>query len=206
MPCSESNSDSHCQRFLPDGVSRQWIFIGSIAVFVLVVVAAVIWVRANRDPPGFGPEPDEGWTFHPNATIESVVDGDTIAARIGSSNERVRLLGLDTPETVDPSRPVECYGPEASSHLAELLPPGTAITLIRDVEARDHYDRLLAYVYRSSDGLFVNLDLVAGGYAAVLTYQPNDHHATALTRAERQAVAAGRGLWGACGSPDVPLH
>lgn len=146
---------------------------------------------------------EKSWT--PNATIERVVDGDTIDVLIGNRQETVRLIGIDAPESVAPTRPVQCFGEEASLHLRAVLPAGTEITLVRDVEARDAYQRLLGYVVRSRDGLFVNLELVAAGYAAVLNYPPNDHYAGVLARAEADAVAAGRGLWGHCGGPDVPL-
>ena len=85
----------------------------------------------------------------------------------------MRLIGIDTPETVDPRKPVQCFGKEASAHTHDLLPPGTVVRLERDVEARDRYDRLLAYVYRVSDGLFVNLALARDGYAQLLTIPPN---------------------------------
>ena len=140
-----------------------------------------------------------------NAVVERVVDGDTIVARIGGRSETVRLIGVDAPESVAPTRPVQCYGKEASLFLADMLPAGTKISMMRDVEARDVYDRLLGYVVRSSDGLFVNLELVAAGYAAVLNYPPNDHYADVLDRAQAEAVVSGLGLWSACGGPDVPL-
>ena len=140
-----------------------------------------------------------------NAVVERVVDGDTIVARIGGRSETVRLIGVDAPESVAPTRPVQCYGKEASLFLADMLPAGTGISLVRDAEARDVYDRLLGYVVRSGDGLFVNLELVAAGYAAVLNYPPNDHYADVLDRAQAEAVVSGRGLWSACGGPDVPL-
>ena len=140
-----------------------------------------------------------------NAVVERVVDGDTIVARIGGRSETVRLIGVDAPESVAPTRPVQCYGKEASLFLAAMLPAGTEISLVRDAEARDVYDRLLGYVVRSNDGLFVNLELVAAGYAAVLSYPPNDHYADVLDRAQAEAVVSGRGLWSACGGPDVPL-
>ena len=88
----------------------------------------------------------------PNATVERVVDGDTISVMIGDRLESVRLIGIDTPESVAPTRPVQCFGREASLHLEAMLPAGTEITLVRDVEARDVYDRLLGYVVRSRDG------------------------------------------------------
>ncbi len=132
------------------------------------------------------------------AEVTRVVDGDTIEVRVGGAVETVRLLGIDTPESVDPRSPVECFGREASEHTASLLPPGTPVVLVRDVEARDRYDRLLAYVYRSGDGTFVNHVLVRDGFAAVLTYPPNVAHAAELTAAARQARDEGRGLWSAC--------
>ena len=140
-----------------------------------------------------------------NATIERIVDGDTIVAEVQGQTERVRLIGIDTPESVAENRPEQCYGVESADYLTTLIPPGTPVTLIRDVEARDQFDRLLAYVVRSSDGLFVNLDLVANGYAGPFTYPPNDHYADVLERAAADAAAADLGLWGACGGPDVPL-
>ena len=85
--------------------------------------------------------------------------------RIGGAEESVRLIGIDTPESVARDRPVECFGPEAKARTAELLPKGTAVLLERDVEARDKYDRLLAYVIRADDGVLVNLALVEEGYA-----------------------------------------
>jgi micrococcal nuclease len=81
-----------------------------------------------------------------HATVVTVIDGDTLDVRIAGRRERVRLIGIDTPETVHPTKPVECFGPEASARAAELLPVGSVVLLRRDVEARDRYDRLLAYV------------------------------------------------------------
>lgn len=142
----------------------------------------------------------------PNATVDRVVDGDTIVADIDGQRERVRLLGIDTPESVAENRPDQCYGAESSAYLTTLLPEGTEITLILDEEARDQYDRLLAYVVRSSDDLFVNLDLIEQGFAGVLIYDPNDHYESLFRAAERDAIDAGVGLWGVCGGPDVPLE
>jgi len=132
------------------------------------------------------------------------VDGDTIIAAIDGQHESVRLIGIDTPETVKPDRVTggteapECFGSEASSYTSAALPEGTAIRIERDVEARDDYDRLLGYVYRASDGLFVNLAIVRDGYASVLTFPPNVTHAQQFVEAAREAEAAGRGLWSAC--------
>ena len=132
-----------------------------------------------------------------NATVVRVVDGDTIVARIDGVDEKVRLIGIDTPETKKENTPVECFGPEASAFTISLLPEGTALHLERDVEARDKYDRLLAYVYLT-DGTFVNLEIVRGGYANVLTIPPNVTHADRFVAAARAAEAANAGLWGGC--------
>lgn len=132
------------------------------------------------------------------AIVEQVVDGDTLSVRLAGRRERVRLLGIDTPESVKPQTPVECFAKEAASRLRALLPRNTTVRLVRDVEERDRYGRLLAYVYRPPEGLFVNLDLVTGGYAQVLTYPPNVAHSKELEQAAREARRTRRGLWGRC--------
>lgn len=142
----------------------------------------------------------------PNATIREVIDGDTVIADIAGSVENVRLIGIDTPESVATTRPKQCYGAEASDYLKSLLPTGTAVTLILDVQPRDQYDRLLAYVIRSHDELFVNLDLVKHGYAGTLSYPPNTYYKSLFSEAAKSATRAKLGLWGACGDPDVPLE
>ena len=111
--------------------------------------------------------------------------------------EKVRLIGLDTPESVDPRRPVECFGIEASAHLEEMIPEGSSVLLERDVEARDRYDRLLGYIHRR-DGVFVNEQMVLDGYANVATYPPNVAHTDTFIAAEREARDENRGLWSAC--------
>ena len=162
---------------------------------VVVLVALLLAVRARGDS-GDDPPADGG-----RASVVRVVDGDTVEVRIGGREETVRLIGIDTPETVDPRTPVECFGQEASDRTKALLPAGTEVRLVADAEPRDRYDRLLAYVYRD-DGTFVNLALVEDGYASVLTYPPNVAHASELTAAAARAREGGRGLWGACGGPD----
>ncbi len=139
------------------------------------------------------------------ATVVAVIDGDTLVVDVGGSEEHVRLIGIDTPESVARDRPDECFGAEASRHLGDLAPSGTAIRLERDIEARDQYDRLLAYAYRARDDLFLNLAQVAGGFAEPLGYPPNTAHQADFERAEREARTTGAGLWTACGSADVPL-
>lgn len=134
-----------------------------------------------------------------NATVVVVIDGDTIIATFDGREETVRLIGIDTPETKKQNSPVECFGPEASAYTSALLPRGTPVRIERDVEARDDYGRLLGYVYRASDGLFVNLDLVASGHAEVLSIRPNTTYRDDFVEAARSAEQEDLGLWGACG-------
>ncbi|HEX2048831.1 MAG TPA: thermonuclease family protein [Acidimicrobiales bacterium] len=130
-----------------------------------------------------------------DAVVRTVVDGDTIEI---SGGERVRLIGIDTPETKDPNRPVGCFGREATRFTATLLPRGTPVRLVGDVEQRDRFDRLLAYVYRRADGLFVNAELLRRGYAQLLTIPPNVAHTDEFVAIAAQARESSQGLWGAC--------
>ena len=133
-----------------------------------------------------------------NATVVALTDGDTISVRIGGKKEKVRLIGIDTPETVKPNTPVQCFGHEASAYTASLVPVGAKLHLERDSEARDVYGRLLAYVYRADDGLFVNLDIIRRGYARQLTIAPNTAHVADFTAAVQAAQRDHIGLWAAC--------
>jgi micrococcal nuclease len=136
-------------------------------------------------------------TYVANATVVRVVDGDTIDVTVNGAHERVRLIGIDTPETVKPNTPVQCYGPEASEHTKELLAPGTPVYLERDLVARDDYGRLLAYVFRT-DGVFVNRDLIDNGFARPLEIKPNLAYHVAFEQGAHGAEAAGLGLWSHC--------
>jgi len=137
------------------------------------------------------------------ATVTATVDGDTVDLRFADGHtDRARLLGVDTPETVHPDRPVDCFGPEASAQTDALLPAGTPVLVQRDAEARDRYGRLLVYLWRKDDGLFVNASLVADGYARTLSIAPNDAHRVELSAAAAEARTAGRGLWGRCPEED----
>src|SRR5204862_6077010 len=108
--------------------------------------------------------------------VVAVVDGDTLDVTSGGRRERVRLLGVDTPETVDPHRPVGCYGPEASAFTHQRL-GGRAVRLRFDRQRRDRFGRLLAYV--EVDGRRFNDELLAGGYARLLVIPPNGRHGRA---------------------------
>lgn len=157
-------------------------------------------VLTETAPATFSLEPG-GWE---EATVERIVDGDTIVVRItggapgpgageaGRGEHRVRLLGIDTPESVDPRRPVECFGKEAAAAAAALL-DGAEVRLVADVEESDRYDRLLRYVYLGEE--MANARLVANGYATAYTYPPNVRHSDLFVQLERAARESDRGLW-----------
>jgi micrococcal nuclease len=169
--------------------------IGSVVLLVVVVLLIVRpWEAGESDGPASA-----------TAVVTRVVDGDTIEARIGGEVEDVRLIGVDTPETVKPGAPVQCFGPQASSFARRLL-EGGRVRLVFGEERRDVYGRLLAYAYldpaveaqAGPPSRFVNAILVRRGLARSLTIPPNDRFAPLLERLELGAARAGRGLWGAC--------
>jgi len=133
-----------------------------------------------------------------SATMKRVVDGDTIDIAIGGNTERVRLIGINTPETKHPTKGMECFGPEASAYTEQLLPKGTKLRVERDIEARDKYGRLLLYVYIENSNVFVNLDLVLQGYARPMVFEPNTAHKADFAQAATQAELRNVGLWQAC--------
>jgi micrococcal nuclease len=132
-----------------------------------------------------------------SARVVRVVDGDTVVVQTGGRQERVRYIGVDTPESVKPGTPVQCFAKAASSANRRLI-EGREVKLVRDAEGYDRYGRTLAYVYRASDGLFVNAELVRDGYARTLTIPPNVAHAAEFAKLAAQARHAGRGLWSRC--------
>lgn len=129
--------------------------------------------------------------------VTKVVDGDTIEI---NNSQTVRLIGIDTPETVDPRRPVGCFGKEASNEVKSLL-SGKEVILQKDVSETDKYQRLLRYVFLPLEDkqiLFVNDYLVREGFAKVLTYPPDVKYNEQFRQAEREARENIRGLWGKC--------
>jgi micrococcal nuclease len=190
----------------PYSRADRWLLVGGIALAVALAVGGIGWTSYRVAARLTSGEPlwagDKNPTKEP--TVLHVVDGDTIVVQTGLRTDKVRLLGIDTPETKDPRKPVQCYGEEASARTKELLPAGTIVHLVRDVEERDRYDRVLAYVYRAADGLFVNLELARGGFADLLTYPPNVAHTAELQGAVAEARREQRGLWQACGGPGRP--
>jgi micrococcal nuclease len=109
----------------------------------------------------------------------------------------VRYIGMDTPESVEPGTPVQCWA-KAAGRENERLIEGRRVRLRYDAERHDRYGRTLAYVYRASDGLFVNAELVRRGDARVMTIPPNVEHESLFRRLAARARRAHRGLWGAC--------
>ncbi len=156
---------------------------------LLVLVAAVI-LRPWEGPQGG----DEG-PRTARAYVTRAVDGDTIEVRLDGRTEDVRYIGVDTPETVKPGTPVQCFGARASRFNHGLV-EHRRVRLVFGVERRDVYGRLLAYVHLGRR--FVNAELLRRGLARTLTIPPNDRFAPFFARLERRAAMAGRGLWDAC--------
>jgi micrococcal nuclease len=136
----------------------------------------------------------------PAAIVTRVIDGDTIEVDISGQNQKVRYLGVDTPETVDPRKSVQCFGKKASDENKKLV-AGKAVELEKDVSETDKYGRLLRFVYiKNSDGsrLFVNDYLVRFGFARVLTFPPDVKFQQQFLEAQRQAQQNNLGLWKEC--------
>lgn len=125
--------------------------------------------------------------------VTKVIDGDTIELENG---ERLRYIGIDTPEKNDPRKPIQCFAEAASKKNKELV-EGKMIKFYKDVNTRDKYGRLLGYVYRDDD-LFVNLELVRQGYAFSYTYPPDISKQVDFREAERKAREQKIGLWSKC--------
>lgn len=166
-----------------------------IKLFALVVILFLFWVSNLQSKPAVQPE-----TFGiegERVFVTKVIDGDTIEIEGGQS---VRLVGIDTPETVDPRRPVGCFGKEASNEAKSLL-TGREIIMQKDITDTDKYNRLLRYIYLPLENgqiLFVNDYLVREGYAKVYTYPPDVKFNEQFLQAERQARENLKGLWKKC--------
>jgi micrococcal nuclease len=149
--------------------------------------------------PGASPSPAPS---REQATVTEVVDGDTIRVRLASGQvETVRYIGVDTPETVQPNTPVQCFGPEATARNRQLV-EGKTVELEKDVTERDRFGRLLRYVFVG--GAHIGEVLVREGYARSVAYPPDTKYQTALDAAQREAQQAGRGLWSACQASPSP--
>jgi micrococcal nuclease len=173
-------------------VRTRAISAGSVLLLALLVWLLAEGPRDGGDGGSGAPEQPPGPV---RAEVLRVVDGDTIEVALDGDEEDVRYIGVDTPETVKPGTPVQCFGPEASARNHELV-EGRKVRLDFDRELRDDYGRLLAYVF--AGGKLVNAELVAGGYARTLEIEPNTSRAPMLARLEERAAVAGRGIWSAC--------
>ena len=145
---------------------------------------------------GSGEEPGVGDDAGGLVPVVRVVDGDTLWVRRDGADEKVRLIGIDTPEVDWYGGEAECFGDEAGRSAMRLL-EGASVRLELDRDPTDPYDRTLAYVYLE-DGRMVNLLLVRRGFAVVTIYEPNDRYEDRLRAAERAAQDDGAGLWSAC--------
>jgi micrococcal nuclease len=157
----------------------------------LLLIAAAILLRP-WDRGADGP----GGSAHLTGRVVRAVDGDTLEVALDDGpNETVRLIGVDTPETVKPDTPVQCFGPQAS-HFEHRTVEGRRVRLLTGVEPRDYYGRLLAYVW--IEGRFLEAELLRRGLARVLTFHPNDRFAHRFEVIAQKASKSGKGLWNAC--------
>lgn len=132
--------------------------------------------------------------------VVKVIDGDTFHIDVNGEEVSVRMIGIDTPETVDPRRPVGCFGKAASDETKRLL-EGKNVTLTKDITDTDKYNRLLRYVFlpiSGSDNLFINDYLVRQGFAKAYTYPPDVKYDSRFVAAEQEARENLRGLWNEC--------
>jgi micrococcal nuclease len=164
----------------------------------------VISEQVSPSPAGTSPSPTAtaASPAGEQARVTRVVDGDTIEVLMAGTTYKVRYIGVDTPETVDPRRPVGCYGREASERNHQLV-EGNTVELEKDVSETDDFGRLLRYVW--VDGEMVNATLVREGYAVAATYPPDVKYQELFLGLQREARDAGLGLWGpVCPSPTAP--
>ncbi len=159
-----------------------------------VVLAAVLGVGACSSADVVGGEVTGDARF--TATVTRVIDGDTIVVRYDDAKtDKVRLIGVDTPETHKPGVAVQCFGPQAEQFTRSTL-TGKRVRLELDRDERDRYDRLLAYVY--VDGKRFEDELLRGGYARHLAIRPNTRYAREFLALETSAKRDRKGLWNAC--------
>lgn len=155
------------------------------ALLVALALGAAAYVKRE-----FGPPERTARSVSQQRFCVRVIDGDTIELDGG---ERVRLIGVDTPETVDPRRPVQYFGKEASAFTRRMV-EGKDVRLEQDQETRDQYGRTLAYVYLP-DGTFLNAEIIREGYGHAYVRFPFRYERQ-FVELEREAREKGRGLWG----------
>jgi micrococcal nuclease len=165
-----------------------------VAALVAALGACTSTASPSEPPAGSGPSTSNG-PARVDGVVTRVVDGDTAHIEVDGRDLDVRFIGIDTPETVAPGQPIECYGPQASAYTHRRL-EGEHAALEYDVEREDRYGRTLAYVWLG-DELF-NETLVREGYAVVTTFPPDVAYVDRFVAAQRDARENDRGLWGAC--------
>lgn len=210
--------------------SRLEVIVVSFGIFVGIVVLVGLRVPTQKESgtvvtvgaaPSMGVTTKPTPSLTPRATIDEtsesselqdkyevtrVVDGDTIKVNIQGTIETIRLIGVDTPETVDPRKPVECFGVEASKKMSELLYGQTVLLKDDPSQAdKDKYKRLLRYVFLA-DGTHINKTLIAEGFAYEYTYDDPYKYQSEFKQAQQDAQRDKRGLWadGACDVPKTP--
>jgi micrococcal nuclease len=174
---------------------------GRGSIVLLLIAAAILlrpWSWGRRDG-------DSEASQRLTGRVVRAVDGDTLEVALDDgATETVRLIGVDTPETVKPDTPVQCFGPRASRFEHRTV-EGRRVRLVTGVEPRDYYGRLLAYVWverppgdRRPRERFLETELLRRGLARTLTFHPNDRYAHRFEELEQGAAGAGKGLWNAC--------
>lgn len=163
-------------------IQKRMLVVAALLIPVVFVLAA-------------GEAPQRDFKDQKAYRVVRTVDGDTVVVNIDGKETKVRLIGVDTPETVDPRKPVEHYGKQASQFTRNLL-KGESVYLEYDQTKTDKYGRTLAYLYRAPDGLFVNLEIVRQGYGHAYTKYPFKYMKL-FEKWGKDARENGRGLWAA---------
>jgi micrococcal nuclease len=174
----------------------------AVALTVVVIAALGLLAKARNDSPVSDAEPAPGMvglTVAPEkVTVLSVIDGDTFhVRRAGVPDDKVRIIGVNTPEVHKPGTPVECFGPEAAAATTSRLPIGSQVTLEADTSDRDNRGRLLRYV-RLPDGTDLGFWLLLFGYAKATPYKPDTARAKDYAAAQVTAEDHVIGLWSRC--------
>lgn len=173
-----------------------WIIIGALLLLAFALSAHYFgWVKPV-DPTTF-------MKFEPGSyTVEQFRDGDTITVNMGGTEETIRFIGVDTPETHKPDAPVQCYGPQAAAYTKARI-GSSRIRLVADrlTTNRDRYNRLLRYVVLE-DGTYLNQELIAKGYGFAYSFPFSRLDQYAETMETAQQVK--RGLWGVCTPTQTP--
>ena len=163
-----------------------WI---SVLSFVLII-ATLVEAQTDATLPTY---PVEDFTADAAYKVLKIIDGDTVKLDYNGKATNFRLIGIDTPETVSPNKPVEAFGKAASEFTRNML-LGESVYLRFDVGQTDMYGRRLAYLYRAPDGLFVNLEIVRQGYGHTYTHFPFKHMELFQHYGDRARIAA-KGLY-----------